>query len=517
VGTGVGTFTRREPSSESSSTPALELRHVSKTFAGAKVLDNIDLMVRPGEVHVLAGHNGSGKSTLIKILAGVHRPDPGGIILSQGREISHRLLGDPSAEMQFVHQDLGIIPELSARDNIGLTLGYDRRRFGRIAWREHTRRCEEILGRIGVTLDVERPLLGAGKLAWTAVAMARALYGLVPGQGVLVLDELTATLSASHVADFLEIVRTAADDGASVLYVSHRMEEVFDIGDSMTVLRSGKVVYRGLVNELTKRELANWIAGEEIAESGEWENAASEETVLEVRSLNTHQVRDVSLEIKAGEIVGVAGVEGSGRDALPYALVGSVEKGDFLQGEWYVKGQQIPRPTTLSAWANGIAFVPGDRLSEGIIPGMTGTQNLGLVSLPKVTKRGWISRRRERAFDQTWLSSIEMERSVAERPIETLSGGQQQKVVLGRALSVEPAVLIMAEPTAGMDPGARAWLYSRVRQMAKEGVGVLVSTSDVEDLVSICDRVIVFDKARISEVFERRDIDRARIVAAMVS
>jgi ribose transport system ATP-binding protein len=502
---------------------ALRVRGISKTFPGVQALRGVDLDVAAGSVHALLGHNGCGKSTLIKALAGVHAPDPGGEAWLAGEPFR---LGHPEeAErggLRFVHQELGLIEELSAVDNVGFILGFEHNRIGRISWRRQTRVTRELLERFGFALDPREPLSKATPAERTAVAIVRAVAGWQKGDGVLILDEPTAALPSREVDELFRLIREIRDSGTAVILVSHRLDEVMSIADHATVMRDGQVVWDGPVASMTGNAFVRLIAdaGEDEQDVGAFRRVRDDEptdagapVVLRAANLTSTYLRDVSVEVRAGEIVGVAGLLGSGREELPYILAGARTEG--VSGTFDVGGRTHDELTTERAMDMGVVLVPADRAREGIIGDFTTGQNVSLVALPRIARRRAVWPGRETGFAEKWLRAVNADPGTVSRPIATLSGGNQQKAVLARWLSIEPTVLVMSEPTAGVDVGARSVIYDELRARARSGLGVLISSSDVDDLLAICDRVIVLRDGIVVAEFAGASVKKPSIIAAV--
>jgi ABC-type sugar transport system ATPase subunit len=491
----------------------LRVEHLSKTFLGTRALDDVSIHAGRGEVLALLGHNGSGKSTLIKVVAGFHNPDEGARAWVDGEEFE---LGDSDAALQhglrFVHQDLGLIEELNAVDNVALTIGYSRNR-GRINQREQVTRTEALLDRFGVQLDVTQPLAAASAVERTCVAIARAMWDWELGPRVLVLDEPTASLPSREVSRLFEVIDSVRAAGHAVVYVSHRMDEIFAVAGNVVVLRGGQVVAAGPVREQTPDALATLIAGHEVITGKRRTAERREEVALRVAGLSGESFSDFHLDLHRGEIVGLAGLLGSGREEIPYAIAGATAS---TSSGWWIDGKEVGAPTAATAGSMGISFVPAQRGREGLIADFTVRENLTLGALPTLrSPRRIIWERREAAVADGWLGELGILDEVADRSVSTLSGGNQQRVLFGRCLHTDPAVLILAEPTAGVDVGARESLYQMLRERADEGLAVLLASSDTEDLVSMCDRVLVLQNGRVGDEMVGPQIDAERIVSGV--
>ncbi|HWI73933.1 MAG TPA: sugar ABC transporter ATP-binding protein [Baekduia sp.] len=501
-------------------TGALELRGVSKTFPGVRALVGVDLHVRSGSVHALLGHNGCGKSTLVKTLAGFHAPDGAAEAFVDGEPLQLGSAEDAErCGVRFVHQELGLIHELPAVDNVAFVVGHGTTRLRPINWRAQARRTRELLMEFGIDLDPRAPIGDATPVERTAVAIVRAVAGWERGRGVLVLDEPTAALPAREVEQLFKLIREIRDSGTAVLLVSHRLDEVMSICDHATVMRAGEVIWDGAVGETSLRDLATLIAGtdalpEEVAHAAAHVDTGDRDTpLLRVDGLSGRYLRDVSFTVREGEILGVAGLLGSGREELPYALAGAPKHP--VQGAVAVDGDPIEPLTVGAAHAHGVVLVPADRAREGIVAGFSVRENVTLAALPALASKATIAPRRERRFARDWLHAVGAEVAVAERPITTLSGGNQQKAVLARWLAVAPKVLCVSEPTAGIDVGARATIYADLRRRAADGLAIVMSSSDAEDLVSACDRVLVLRDGVVVRELAGQAISKQAIVAAM--
>ena len=496
----------------------LRIDHLSKTFPGTRALNDVSIEVHRGEVLALLGHNGSGKSTLIKVLAGFHQPDHGASASIDGEPLE---LGNSEAAkaagVRFVHQDLGLIPELNAVDNVALTIGYSRKR-GRVDQAEQIVRTTELLQRFGVDFDVRLPLAYASPVERTCVAIARAMWDWDAGPRVLVLDEPTAALPSREVSRLFAVIREVRAAGHAIIYVSHRMDEIFQVGDRVVVLRSGHVVGASTVADQTPEGLAALIAGQELERHGSASTSVPDtDVVLSVSGLRATYLKGVDIELRKGEVLGVAGLLGSGREELPYALAGAIDVES--DGDWQIDGQPTGAPTASTAVKLGIAFVPAERAREGLIQDFTVRENLTLGALPRLRTKpgGFLYGRSETKAAMVWLNELGIPPEVANRPVSTLSGGNQQRVLFGRCLHTDPSLLVLAEPTAGVDVGAREALYELLRERARKGLAIVISSSDTEDLVSMCDRVLVMRNGRVADEMVGTAIDAERIVSVMES
>lgn len=494
----------------------VHLRGVTKTFPSVKALDQVDLDVTAGSVHALLGHNGCGKSTLVKTLAGFHPPDEGTGIIDGQELILGSAVDAERAGIRFVHQELGLINELSAVDNVGFVLGHEHGLLGSISWRKQAAKTRELLGEFGIDLDPMAPLSEASPVERTAVAIVRAVAGWSKGRGLLVLDEPTAALPAREVDDLFRLIREVAGSGTAVLLISHRLDEVMEVCDHATVMRAGKVIWDGGTHDMSVREFAKLIAGSENLDLEQAARPAIDPAtpeVLKVTNLSGRFLAGIDLTVRRGEIVGVAGLLGSGREELPYIVAGAESEG--VEGTIEIEGVPLTKRTVEAATARGVVLVPADRAREGVFAEFSVRENVTLATLPRLRTGMTLSPGKDRNSGHRWLTAVQADPAVAERPITTLSGGNQQKAVIARWLSVEPKLLALSEPTAGIDIGARTTIYEEIRKRASEGLSVLMSSSDSEDLMAVCDRVIVLRDGEIVAELNRTELSKKAVVIAM--
>jgi ribose transport system ATP-binding protein len=491
----------------------LRIENLSKTFGGTRALIDASLDVRENEIHALVGQNGSGKSTLIKALAGYHHPDQGArawfagdpFELGSGLQHGHDRL-------RFVHQDLGHVLELDVIDNLALRHAYVRGRLGNIRWAEQERTARGLLSRFGVDLDLRRPLAEATPVERVVVAIVAALQGWDGGHGVLVLDEPTAVLPPHEVAQLFELIGEVRRRGASVLYVSHRIDEIFQLADRVTVLRGGRVVTTEEVATLTPRALASLMVGADVDPDfrAEVPAASSAPAVLEARDLRGRYLRGVSFTLHAGEVLGVAGLAGSGSEELPYAVAGAA--GRAASGQLRLPGRGGGQWLDIArSGLTGLALVPADRAREGVIAEFGVAENLTLPILGRLRMGFAHSRSREAALVRDWVERLQIRTAGPDAPISTLSGGNQQKVVMARCLALEPSVLVLCEPTAGVDIATRIALYELIAQQAERGLGVIVSSTDTGDLLAMCTRVLVFRDGAVARELSGNQITQATL------
>ncbi|HEU4393575.1 MAG TPA: sugar ABC transporter ATP-binding protein [Solirubrobacterales bacterium] len=491
----------------------LEAEHVSKAFGATRALDDVSLRLEKGSVHALLGGNGSGKSTLIKAIAGVQPADAGTLALAGGRH--HLPAMTPArareAGLHFVHQQRAVFPGLSVLENLALGRGFETAAAGRIDWRRARQRTAAVLERFQIAASPDQELGELGPATQAMVAIARALQDQDDSaDGILLLDEPTASLPAPEAALLLEALRRYADAGQAIVYVTHRLEEVFAVADRATLLRDGRVVGVVEPRSLDHEALVELMMGRSVEQIERLRGRAGGPTVLAARGLAAGPLAPLDLDLRAGEIVGLGGLIGSGRSSLLRALFGAAP---LDSGEVRVDGERRRLDSPAAAMAAGLAYVPEDRQADGAFPELGVGENLSLTVLPDYWHRGVLNRRRERRDALGLFDSFLIVAESAAVPLRTLSGGNQQKVVLARWLRRQPRVLLLDEPTQGVDVAARAEIYELVHRAVAGGAAALIASSDFEELARLCDRVIVLRRGEAVAELDGEDLDADRIAA----
>jgi len=492
--------------------PLLEIRSLSKTYPGQVALSQAHLDVRAGEVHALVGQNGSGKSTLIKLLAGYVAPDHGADVRLEGDRVDlWHLDAARRARIRIVHQDLGLVPTLSTIENLGLGRGFDTGALGRIKWRHEARRAQEALTRFGLAPDVRQALGTLAPAEQAAVAIVRAMQDWdVERPGLLILDEPTASLNRGEVDALFREVRRLATMGAGVVFVSHVLDEVLDLADRVTVLRDGKVVASGVpTGELDERSLVQLIVGRPVDQLYATSRHRTGRPVLEAEMVFGISLRGVSLKVHAGEVVGIAGLVGSGRDEIAGSLFGLTPR---FAGKVLVDKHKVfatPRDSIRA----GMALVPADRKRLGLDLEDRLHEHVPLPRLSTVSGRIRLDHRRARASARQWAERFDVQPLAMNRKMAKFSGGNQQKAVMARWMRTEPKVLLLDEPTQGVDIGAKASLYEAIAETAAAGTAVLVASSDAEELVHVCDRVLVLRAGMLAAELSGASMTEERVVA----
>jgi ribose transport system ATP-binding protein len=487
---------------------ALVVRDVRKTFAATRALRGVDLVMRPAEVLALVGQNGCGKSTLVKLLAGFHEPDSPAQVQCHGRAFA---LGDAGAAhaagLRFVHQDLGVVPMLNTMDNLALGFGYACGAGRRIKWREQNRAAREALDALGYGFDVSVPLVQLAPVERTAVAIARALQGIDPKSSVLVLDEPTATMPRPEVERMFGIINSLRSAGVSVLYVSHHLNEVYAISDRITVMRDGKLVDTRPTAELPRHELAEMIVGHVIETVASEVSEADGPVVLDLENLTTSALHGIDLQVRAGEIVGVAGLTGSGREQLCDAVFGGIRRSGAVR----VEGREVEAMRPDLMVRHRVGLVPADRREMGIFETMTVRENFTIPDVSQYSRWLLFRHRAERRDVERLSKKLRVKTAGTETGIDALSGGNQQKVVVGRWLRLQPAVLLLDDPTQGVDIGAKADIHQLIDEVAETGAAVLICSTDEAELERLCHRVVVLRNGHVGTQLPRSRASAAQI------
>jgi len=495
---------------EAGTAPVVELAGISKSFTGLKVLKDISFDVRPGEVHALLGENGAGKSTLIKIIAGVHQPD-GGELRVGGAPVRFSSPREAQrAGIATVYQELLLFPELTVAENI--FLGHaPRRPWGGLDWEAMRVKARELLDSLDShDLDVDAKVSGLSVANRQRVEIAKALSR---NARLVIMDEPTAALAEADVQRLMEMVRWLRGRGVGIVYVSHRMAEIFALADRVTVLRDGALIGTRPIGEVDERRLVSMMVGRSIEQLFPKEEAKIGATVLELRGVS-HQstVKDISLSLRAGEILGIAGLVGSGRTELALTVFGITPA---TAGEILVDGKPVTIDSPGRARDLGIAYVPEDRGQQGLIRPQTVRENVSLAVLDRIARLFVIDHRREAALARDAIKRFGIRTRGPEQRVRQLSGGNQQKVVLAKWLATEPRILILDEPTRGIDVGAKAEVHALISRLAGQGLAILLISSELPEVLGMSDRVLVMSGGRIAAAFDRTEASPDAVGAAM--
>jgi rhamnose transport system ATP-binding protein len=505
-----------EPGSESQAQPEpagalplLELRHAAKSFGAVRALIDGSVDLRAGEVHALLGENGAGKSTLVKILAGVYQPDAGTLVVGGNEVTLHGPAAAQAAGIAVIYQEPTLFPDLTVAEN--MFVGRQPRGRGRrIDRRAMQHEAAAVFATLGVPLDPARIARGLSIADQQVVEIGKALS---LDARVIVMDEPTAALSAAEVDRLFEVIRTLKAQGAAVLFISHRLEEVFAICQTVTVMRDGSHVLTSELAGLTANDLVRAMVGRELAERPPQTAGASPgEPVLTVERLTREGVfTDISLTVRSGEIVALAGLVGSGRSEVARAVFG-IDRYDA--GQVTVLGKQLKKASPTSAMAAGIGFVPEDRRQQGLVMDMSVQQNVALASLRNLEKGGLIRASAERAMAADWAARLKIKYGRLTDPVSMLSGGNQQKVVLAKWLGRKPSLLIVDEPTRGIDVGTKAEVHHLLTDLARSGVGILMISSELPEVLGVSDRILVMREGSLVAEFSHAGASEEAVMSA---
>jgi ribose transport system ATP-binding protein len=493
---------------------AVSLRDVSKSFGGVTVLDRINLDLAPGEVHGLVGENGSGKSTLVKILAGAHTPDRGSSAELWGEPLEFPVSRPHRHGMAIIHQDLALVETMSVADNIGITSSFDARIAAPVRSRRELRMARDMAREFGADIDPAAPLGSLSPAERSIVAILRALRLLRrhdDERHLLVLDEPTAALPEAESSRLLAIISAVAANGATVLFISHHLNEILDVCDRITVLRSGKLIRTLTTSETSEAEVVRHMLGYELEEFyPEKAFSAADRSALRVDDLTGASVTDVSFSVREGEILGISGLAGMGQDEIPYLIYGAAKR---TGGTVRVDDQPVA-DSSRAARAAGMAIVPGNRQRDAVWMAGTAIENMTLPFVSQFYRRGVFRHSTERHFVLGQMAEFGTRPLQPTLQMQRFSGGNQQKMVLARWLSTKPKVLLLHEPTQGVDAGAKKELLSFIKAAAQSGTAVVVFSSDTEEIAEICHRVLILQFGRVKVELDQANVSEDTVMRA---
>lgn len=478
--------------------PVLEMKGLTKKFPGVLALDRINLVLNSGEVHTLAGENGAGKSSLIKVLCGIHTPDSGHMLLHGKPYLPKTPIDAIRAGIRVVHQELHMLDQLSVAENLQFE-NLPRQRFGILDRRALNRRAEELLALVGLQdVSPSSLVVGLGMAQRQLIEIAKALSS---DSRLVIMDEPTATLTSREAQRLFAIIERLRSNGVAILFVSHHLQELFEIGDRVTIMRNGCKVSTQLIADTTAKNLVKMMVGREVSESVL--KPAKHATALSREALRVEDFRfkgqagtaGMDFSVAYNEIVGIAGLVGSGRTETVRAIFGADQA---AKGRIFRDGVQIKVNSPSDALLQGICLVTEDRKDEGLVLDMPVRANITMARLSQFSRAGWLLRGAEAAASRDMVRQLDVRLASIEQPPRQLSGGNQQKVVLAKWLLRQPAVLILDEPTRGVDVGAKAEIHALLQRKADEGMALLVVSSDLPELMQICDRIIVLSKGTVA-------------------
>jgi len=486
----------------------LELKDIAKYFPGIKALDNVDFTIRTGEVHALIGENGAGKSTLVKIMTGVYQPTKGKILI-EGKEVQFRTSHDAQAAgVVAIHQEASMFSELTVTENI--FMGHHiRRKGGTLDWkamREHTR---DLLERMELNINPDTLIKNLGTAQRHMVEIAKALS--VDAQ-LVIMDEPTSALSLKEVEELYKIIRQLKDQGKAIVFISHKFNEIFDICDYFTVFRDGQYIGEGEVGQSSIDEIVKMMVGRSLSQMFPKREALIGEAVLDIKNLSLPgYFKDVSFTLHKGEILGFFGLVGAGRSEVMRTIFGIDKKSE---GSIILNGKEINITSPRMAMHNGIAYVPEDRQEQGAILEMSLAQNITLPQIDKLSRFGILDSKSEKNVTEEYGNKMEIKAASWKVNANTLSGGNQQKVVLAKWLATNPRILILDEPTKGIDVATKAAVHEFVSEMAAEGLAVILVSSELPEVLGMADRTVVMHEGRVSRILSREESNSDNVILA---
>ncbi|MCY6484668.1 sugar ABC transporter ATP-binding protein [Clostridium aestuarii] len=485
----------------------LKLQDIRKTFSGVRALDGIQLEVKKGEVHALVGENGAGKSTLIKVLTGVHQPDEGAEIFIEGEQIKKlNPLFSVRKGISVIYQDFSLFPNLTVAENIAISFEIEKGRK-HVNWKAMKDTAKKAIESIGVDIDIN---IQAGKLSvgkQQLVAIARAL---VYDAKMIIMDEPTSALSKNEVQALFKIINKLREKNISVLFVSHKLEELFEIADRFTVIRDGKYIGDYDKSELDNDKLIALMVGRKV-EIKRYEKNESGDTLLEIKGFSKKgNFKDISFKLNKGEIVGFTGLVGAGRTELAQAIFG-INLSD--EGEMFIENKKIEVKSTEQAVANGIAYVPESRKTEGLILPQSVEDNIAVTIFHKLVKKlNIIDVKKKKEIAEEWIKKLDIRPAMSDMITGNMSGGNQQKVVIAKWLARNPKILIVDEPTNGIDVGAKSSIHQLLRDLAAQGMGIIMISSELPEILAVSDRILVMRRGKITAEFDGNDVTQEQIM-----
>jgi len=483
----------------------LELKNITKTFPGVKALNNVHLEVKAGEVHALCGENGAGKSTLMKIISGAQKATSGEIYF-EGEKVTYNTTKEAqSIGISMIYQEFNLVPYLSVAENI--FLGKLPVNASVINWSKLYKLTQDILDQLGLKIS---PKTIVSTLSVAEMQMVEISKCLSTNSKVIIMDEPTAALTDQEIASLFKIIENLTSKGISIIYISHRMDEIFAITDSITIFRDGKHVETMKTSDTNYDEVVSLMVGQNIENLYPTRTEVNNGVVLEVKNLIGRNVDDVSFSLKEGEILGISGLMGAGNIELSKILYGAIHK---HSGTVTVNGKELKGTRPLEAIEKGIGLVPDDRKNEGLVLVRSVKENISLSSMKKITKFGILDKIAEKNAIKNSISSMNIKVSSSEQLVNNLSGGNQQKVVLSKVLRASPDILILDEPTRGVDVGARAEIYQIIDLLTKNGKSIILVSSDLSEVIGMADRIIIMKEGKIVKEVLRKDCSQELVLA----
>ena len=483
----------------------LTLKNITKEFPGVKALDDVTINIERGTIHGLVGENGAGKSTLIKVLAGIYQPNKGEIILDGKPCRFNSPIEARRAGISVVHQEIKLAEPLSVAEN--MFLGNVQLKNGLVDWKGMRRRAREIVEDLGMDIDINAQV---SSLTVAKKQIVEIMHAINNNSRILIMDEPSAVLTDRELEVMFRIVKQLRDEGITIIYISHRLDEVFDLCNNVSVLRDGCHIDTIPVASVDRQGLINMMVGREMGQEYPKEVGNVGGTILEVKNLSRGILQDISFEVKSGEVFGISGLVGAGRTELARAILG-IDKPE--SGEVYVRGKKVHYRTFADAIRDGLGLIPEDRKLQGLVQIMSVKRNTTLVNMKRVLRAGVISSSLEEKLSKEYADKLHVVTPSMETEVQYLSGGNQQKVVIAKWLFQNSEILFLDEPTRGIDVGAKAEIYRLINRMAKEGKTIIMISSEMPELLGMCDRIMVMHEGHKMGELNAAEATQAKIMA----
>ncbi|MHB8278324.1 MAG: sugar ABC transporter ATP-binding protein [Candidatus Humimicrobiaceae bacterium] len=487
----------------------IELKNISKIFPGVKALEKVNFDLCSSEVHALIGENGAGKSTMIKIIAGFYPPDEGSIFMN-GQEVKFRSPIDSNTKgIKVVYQELNLVPELSIAENVFLG-DFPTNRFGNINWKIMREKTKGILSQLGLEVD---PTIKVGGLRVAEQQIVEIARSISSGAKILIMDEPTSALSPLECKNLFDLINNLKNHGVSIIYVTHKLQEIYKVADRVTVLRDGKHIVTKDVKDSNIEELIHYMVGRDLTDLFPKTIRKPKDVLLSVRKVYSSDIKNISFDLCSGEVLGVFGLLGSGKEILARVLYGI---DPVMNGEIYINGKKIRNNSPYIARCSGVGLITENRREEGIIPLLSVKRNMTLPSLNTLSNRGWLFNPRERQIAKAYVKRLDIKTPSLSREVMYLSGGNQQKVILARWMIHKLKVLIVSEPTRGIDVGSKAEIHKIIDEMANQGMAIMMISSEIEEIMGLSDRIIVMYEGMIMKEFTREEVTNKKLMTAAV-
>lgn len=489
--------------------PIVEMKQIHKSFYSVNVLRGVDFDLFSGEIHALMGENGAGKSTLVKILTGIHKSNQGEIFY-KGNQTEFSSPKDAEKNgVAVIHQELNIIPYLTVAENMFLGKELKAKPFGILKSKEMNQRTKDYLNRLGIDMD---PQKSAGELSVGQQQMIEIARAIAANTEVLIMDEPTAALTDREIETLFKVMDQLRQEGVAIIYISHRMEEIFRMCNRITVLRDGQSIGTKNTNETNFEEIVKMMVGRELGERFPDRTADIGDTYFSVENLSLEGVfNNISFDVKKGEILGVAGLMGAGRTEIMEAIFGARKKSS---GTIVLDGKELSIKKPHHAIRAGIGFITEDRKDEGLVLGLTVRENLSIPNLKTLSNQTIMSDKKEKQFSKGMIEKLRIKTSSSEQEVKSLSGGNQQKVVFGKWLGINPKLLILDEPTRGVDVGAKKEIYSIMNEETKKGKSIIMVSSELPEILGMSDRIMVIHEGKVTAILDKADANQEKIMEA---